>query len=239
LAVAEQLKKFKIEVDAKIEAGVKKDEAIFQVLKDYIIASKPIRFEGNGYGQEWIDEAKKRGLSNVKETVDALQAFVSEETKKLCVGNGIFTERELEARHEIKVAHYTKKIQIESRVLGDLATNHIIPTVYKYQNQLIENVRGLKQVLDPKDFDQIAGIQLQTIKEISGRISLIKIKVKNMVDERKKANALTDIYEKARMYSEEVKPYLSEIRYHIDHLEMIVDNEIWPLPKYRELLFAR
>jgi glutamine synthetase len=233
LAVADQLKKFKVEVDKKIEAGVKKDEAIFQVLKKFIIASKPIRFEGNGYSEEWIKEAKKRKLTNVKETIKALESLVSVSTKKLCKTHNIFTERELEARHDIKVVHYTKKLQIESRVLGDLATNHIIPTVYKYQNQLIENVKGLKQVLDAKDFDQIASIQLQTIKEISGRIALIKIKVKNMVEERKKANAIDDIY------AEDVKPYLSEIRYHIDHLEMIVDNEIWPLPKYRELLFAR
>ncbi|MBI9067166.1 MAG: glutamine synthetase III [Salinivirgaceae bacterium] len=239
LAVADQLKKFKTEVDVKVETGIKRDEAIFQVLKDYIISSKPIRFDGNGYGQEWTAEAEKRGLSNVKETVKALKAFVSDETKSLCARHKIFTERELVARHEIKVEHYTKKLQIESRVLGDLATNHIIPTVYKYQNQLIENVRGLKQVLDSKDFDQIAGIQLQTIKEISGRIALIKIKDKNMIEARKKANAVEDIYEKARLYFEEVKPYLSEIRYHIDHLELIVDNEIWPLPKYRELLFAR
>jgi glutamine synthetase len=239
LALADQLKKFKMEVDAKIEEGIKKDEAIFQVLKDFIIASKPIRFEGNGYGEEWVEEAEKRGLSNVKQTVKALDAFVTENVKELCGRYAIFTERELEARHEIKVEHYTKKIQIEARVLGDLATNHIIPTVYKYQNQLIENVRGLKQVLDVKDFDQIAGIQLQTIKEISGRIALLKIKVKNMIDARKKANTVGDVNEKARLYAEEVRPYLSEIRYHIDKLEMTVDNEIWPLPKYRELLFAR
>ncbi|MGE4289946.1 MAG: glutamine synthetase III [Salinivirgaceae bacterium] len=239
LAVADQLTNFKREVDAKIDAGIKKDEAIFQVLKEYIIASKAIRFDGNGYGKDWVEEAERRGLSNIKDVVKALEAFVSESTIELCSKHHIFTKRELEARHEIKVEQYTKKLQIEGRVLGDLATNHIIPTVYKYQNQLIENVRGLKQVLDAKDFDQIAGIQLQTIKEISGRIALIKIKVKNMVEARKKANAVEDVYEKARLYAEEVKPYLSEIRYHIDHLEMIVDNEIWPLPKYRELLFAR
>jgi len=239
LGVADQLKKFKKEVDKKIGKGINKDEAIFQVLKDYIISSKDIRFDGNGYSDEWIAEAKKRGLSNIRGVVKALEAFVSEKSIDICTRHKIFTKRELEARHEIKVEHYTKKLQIEARVLGDLATNHIIPTVYKYQNQLIENVRGLKQVLDAKDFDQIASIQLQTIKEISGRIALIKIKVKNMVEERKKANALDDVYEKARLYSDEVKPYLSEIRYHIDHLEMIVDNEIWPLPKYRELLFAR
>jgi len=239
LAIADQLQKFKTEVDVKIEAGIKKDEAIFQILKEYIVISKPVRFEGNGYSKEWEEEAERRGLTNIKETVNALKAFVSEKTVELCTKNGIFTERELEARYEIKIENYTKKLQIESRVMGDLATNHIIPTVYKYQNQLIENVTGLKQVLDAKDFDQIAGIQLQTIKEISGRIALIKIKVKNMIETRKKANAVEDVFEKARLYSEEVKPYLSEIRYHIDHLEMIVDNEIWPLPKYRELLFAR
>lgn len=239
IAVADQLKKFKMQVDKKIDKGVKKDEAIFQILKDFIISSKPIRFEGNSYSEDWIKQAEKSGLSNIKETIKALGALVSDSTKKLCTGYGIFTERELQARHDIKIVHYTKKLQIESRVLGDLATNHIIPTVYKYQNQLIENVNGLKQVLDTQDFEQIASIQLQTIKEISGRIALIKIKVKNMIEERKKANAIDDAFEKARMYSEEVKPYLSEIRYHIDHLEMIVDNEIWPLPKYRELLFAR
>lgn len=239
LAVADQLIKFKTEVDVKIEKGIKKDEAIFQVIKDYIKSSKKIRFEGNGYGEEWLAEAEKRGLSNITNSVKALKGLISKETKKLCKEHGVFNERELEARYEIKITNYTKKIQIESRVQGDLATNHIIPTVYKYQNQLIENVNGLRQVLDPKDYEQIASIQLQTIKEISGRIALIKIKVKNMVEARKKANAVEDIVEKALLYSEEVKPYLKEIRYQIDHLEMVVDNEIWPLPKYRELLFAR
>jgi glutamine synthetase len=239
IAVADQLKKFKKEVDIKIEAGIKKDEAIFQVLKDIIIHCKKVRFDGNGYSQEWAEEAERRGLTNIKEVIDALQAFLTDKSMDLCTKHNIFTKREMEARYEIKVENYTKKLQIESRVLADLATNHIIPTVYKYQNQLIENVKGLKQVLDESDFEQIAGIQLQTIKEISGRIALIKIKVKNMIDARKKANAIEDAIEKARLYSDEVKPYLSEIRYHIDHLEMIVDNEIWPLPKYRELLFAR
>ncbi len=237
LAVADQLQQFKKDVDAKIDKGVKKDEAIFQVLKDYIIASKAIRFEGNGYSEEWVKEAEKRGLSNISDTIEALQCMITPEAKKLCTKHKIFTEREMDARFEIKLQHYTKKIQIESRVLGDLATNHIVPTVYKYQHQLIENVQGLKQVLDPADFEQIAGVQLHTIKDISGRISLIKIKVKNMLEARKKANAVEGTLEKARMYSDEVKPYLSEIRYHIDHLEMVVDNELWPLPKYREILF--
>lgn len=239
IAVANQLKMFKADVDKRIDAGVKKDEAIFQVLKELIISSKAILFEGNGYGEEWATEAEKRGLLNIKSTVEALKLLTSQKTLDLCTKYNIFTKREMEARLEIMLEEYTKKLQIESRVLGDLSNNHIIPTVYKYQNQLIENVTGLKQVLDSKDFEQIAGIQLQTIKEISGRIALIKIKTKNMIDARKKANAVKDVYEKARLYSEEVKPYLGEIRYHIDHLEMVVDNEIWPLPKYRELLFAR
>lgn len=239
LAVADQLKKFKKAVDAKIDKGIKKDEAIFQITKKYIKDSKNIRFEGNGYGKEWELEAEKRGLTNIKNTIKALDALVSDKTKEICTEYNVFTERELKARHEIKVSSYTKKLQIESRIQGDLATNHIIPTVYKYQNQLIENVKGLKQVLDKKDFEQIAGIQLQTIKEISGRIALIKIKAKNMIEARKKANSVDDVYERALIYSEEVKPYLQEIRYHIDHLELVVDNEIWPLPKYRELLFAR
>lgn len=239
LAVASQLKKFKNEVDEKIEKGIKKDEAIFQVVKKYIKESKSVLFEGNGYSKEWEEEAKKRGLKNISDTIKSLEALTTDKTKELCTKYNVFTEKELKARHEINVIDYIKKLQIESRIQGDLATNHIIPTVYKYQNQLIENVKGLKQVLDTKDFEQIAGIQLQTIKEISGRIALIKIKVKNMIEARKKANNVEDIDERALIYSQEVNPYLQEIRYHIDHLELVVDNEIWPLPKYRELLFAR
>jgi glutamine synthetase len=178
LAVADQLKKFKKQVDAKIDAGVKKDEAIFQILKELIIVSKPVRFDGNGYSQEWAEEAERRGLSNIKEVIDALHAFLEPKAIKLCTDHHIFTKRELEARYEIKIENYTKKIQIEARVLGDLATNHIIPTVYKYQNQLIENVKGLKQVLDECDFDQIAGSSFKPLKRYSGRIALIKIKVK-------------------------------------------------------------
>jgi len=239
LAVADQLKKFKVLVDEKIDAGVKKDEAIFQVIRDYISASKKIRFEGNGYGEEWIKEAKKRGLSNITSAVEALDALVSKKTIQLCTKHNVFTERELEARREIKLNHYTKKIQIESRVLGDLATNHIIPTVFKYQSQLIDNVSGLKQLLDEKTFIEVAGIQLELIKEISGRVATISQKVKEMIEARKKANAIDDEHEKASMYCNLVRPYISEIRYEIDHLEMVVDNELWPLPKYRELLFAR
>ncbi|MBO7433220.1 MAG: glutamine synthetase III [Salinivirgaceae bacterium] len=238
LGVADQLRKFKQKVDAKIDAGVKKDEAIFQELKELIVYSKPVRFDGNGYSREWEKEAERRGLSNPKGAIAALEAFRDPKNIELCTSAKVFTEREIEARHEIRVENYTKKIQIESRVLGDLATNHIIPTVYKYQNQLIENVRGLKEVLSDADFNEVAELQLETIRDISMRITAIKSLVTNMTEARKQANAIDDIFAKARAYSDTVKPYLSDIREHIDHLEMISDNEIWPLPKYRELLFS-
>ncbi|MBO7594770.1 MAG: glutamine synthetase type III, partial [Salinivirgaceae bacterium] len=238
LGVADQLRKFKQKVDAKIDAGVKKDEAIFQELKELIVYSKPVRFDGNGYSHEWEKEAERRGLSNPKGAIAALEAFRDPKNIELCTSAKVFTEREIEARHEIRVENYTKKIQIESRVLGDLATNHIIPTVYKYQNQLIENVRGLKEVLSDADFNEVAELQLETIRDISMRITAIKSLVTNMTEARKQANAIDDIFAKARAYSDTVKPYLSDIREHIDHLEMISDNEIWPLPKYRELLFS-
>ena len=214
------------------------DEAIFQELKELIVYSKPVRFDGNGYSREWEKEAERRGLSNPKGAIAALEAFRDPKNIDLCTSAKVFTEREIEARHEIRVENYTKKIQIESRVLGDLATNHIIPTVYKYQNQLIENVRGLKEVLSEADFNEVAELQLETIKDISKRITAIKSMVTEMTEARKHANAITDIFEKARAYSDNVKPYLDSIREHIDHLEMISDNEIWPLPKYRELLFS-
>lgn len=238
LGVADQLNKFKQNVDAKIENGIKKDEAIFQELKDLIVKSKPVRFDGNGYSKEWEEEAERRGLSNPKGALAALAAFKNKKYINLCTSGNVFSEREVEARYEIRVENYTKKIQIESRVLGDLAENHIIPAVYRYQNELIENVRGLKEVLNEKDFNEIAELQLETIKDISRRITAIKAKVTEMTEARKHANAIDDIVKKAQAYSENVKPYLSEIREHIDHLEMIVDNEIWPLPKYRELLFS-
>ncbi len=239
LAVADQLLKFYEETESLIQQGIKRDEAVLQILQRLIRESKAVRFEGNGYSQEWIDEAGKRGLSNITEALEAYKAFLTPKTIDLCVRNHILTEREIHSRYEIMVETISKKLQIESRVLADLAINHIIPTVYKYQNILIDNVRGLKEVLTDKDFEQVAAMQLQTIKEISGRIALIHIKVKNMIDARKKANQLNDYEAMAAIYNTEVKPYLSEIRYQIDHLERIVDDQLWPLPKYRELLFTR
>jgi glutamine synthetase len=238
--VADQLVEFKKEVDALIAKNVEKDEAIFQVLRKCIVDSKKIRFEGNGYGEEWVKEAEKRGLSNIKTTPEALGAFVSKQTLELFERQNIMNEREQHARYDIYLETYTKKIQIESRVIGDLALNHIIPTALKYQSTLIENVRGLKEISSAGDFKKLAQIQLDIIIEISEHISIIKTKVDEMTEARKKANALTDVKKQAIDYCEKVKEaYFETIRYHVDKLELLVDDESWPLPKYRELLFTK
>jgi glutamine synthetase len=209
------------------------------VVKRYIIESKNIRFEGNSYGEEWVEEAAKRGLSNFRSTPEALKAFVSKKTIDLFARHNVMTEKELLARYEIKLEKYTKKIQIESRVMGDLATNHILPTAIHYQNRLIENARGLKEVLDSKTFVKLSRNQLNTIKDISDHISSIKDDVEMMTEARKVANRQETIAEQAMAYKNSVKPYFESIRYHVDKLEMLVDDELWPLPKYRELLFIK
>jgi glutamine synthetase len=239
LVLAEQLTIFKKEVDALLEKDVKKDEAIYQVLKKYIIESKKIRFEGNGYGEEWVKEAAKRGLSNIKTTPDALDAMVSKRTLDLYSKHNILSHREMEARHEIALETYTKKIQIESRVMGDLAVNHIIPTAIKYQNLLIQNVEGLKDIFGASEFKKVAETQTKMIVEISEHISGIKTSVDEMINERKKANKLEGGKKQAVAYCDKVKPYFDKIREHVDKLELLVDDEAWPLPKYRELLFTK
>lgn len=234
--VANQLREFKVEVDVLINKGVEKSEAILKVLRKYIVESKPIIFEGNGYSEEWVKEAAKRGLSNVKTTPLALDAYVSKKSKQLFEKNNIFSEREIEARHEILLEIYTKKIQIEARVMGDLAINHIIPTAISYQNTLIENVKGLKEIGVNEDLYRT---QLDIIKEISQHVATIKDEVYQMVEARKKANKIEDARDKAIAYCDKVKAYFDKIRYHVDKLEMVIDDEKWPLPKYREMLFLR
>lgn len=238
-AVAQQLQRFKKETDALVEKGVKKDEAIFKTLRKYIISSKAIRFEGNGYSEEWEKEAAKRGLTNVPDAVASLKAYMSKETMDMFTELEVMTHQELEARYEIKNEIFTKRIQIEARVLGDLAINHIIPTAIQYQSVLIENVRGLKELYSEKEFKEIATFQMETIATISKHINDIKRGVYEMIEARKKANIITDEIEKAEEYSKTVKPYLTSIRYPIDKLELMVDNDMWTLPKYRELLFFR
>lgn len=236
--VADQLLKFKQEVDEQINKGKDKDEVIFQILRQYIIDSKKIRFEGNGYGDEWVKEAEKRGLSNIKTTPLALDIYVKKETIDLFERNNILNEREMHARHEIRLENYTKKIQIESRVMGDLVLNHIIPVALNYQTGLIQNVKGLKDIYGDKDFKKHAKIQLEIIEEISNHISIIKETVDEMVEDRKKANNLSDGRKMAIAYCEKVRPHFDSIRYHVDKLELLVDDASWPLPKYRELLFT-
>ncbi len=237
--VAKQLKDFKIEVDALIEKkDLKKDEAIFNVLREYIKVSKKILFEGDGYSDAWEQEAKKRGLSNFKTTPEALKARASKKALDLFSEMGIMNHIEVEARYEIELEEYTKKIQIEGRVLGDISQNHVIPTAIRYQNTLIENVKGLKEIFG-KDFEKIGKEQIVLIKEISAHIEGINTKVEEMTQARKKANALTDAQKMAEDYCNKVKPYFDEIREHCDKLELLVDDEIWTLIKYRELLFTK
>lgn len=236
--MAQQLKEFKAEVDGLItKKKLDKEEAIFQVLRRYISESKTIRFEGNGYGDEWVKEAAKRGLSNFAKTPEALDAFVSKQTLDLFEKNNVMSHREVEARHEIQLETYTKKIQIESRVIGDIAANHIIPTALKYQNQLINNVQGLKSILDAKSFTKAAGAQLEIIQEISEHVAVIKKSIDDMIEARKTANKISDAKKLAVAYCYKVQPFFETIRYHSDKLELLVDDEMWCLPKYREMLF--
>ncbi|MBX2982211.1 MAG: glutamine synthetase III [Flavobacteriales bacterium] len=237
--VAAQLKAFKVDVDALIAKGVKKDEAILRTIRDLIVRSKDIRFEGNGYGEEWKAEAEKRGLLNLVDTPRALDAWGGKGTKKLFHDLGVLTERELNARHEIELHSYTLKIQIESRVCADMATNHVLPAAVHYQNRLLQNVRGLLDVLGEEEGEKASRTQLELVRKISTHMEQLRSLSVAMTNARKAANVLTDEREKAIAYCDTVKPFLDRIRYHSNKLELLVDDELWPLPKMRELLFTR
>jgi len=235
--IADTLVKFAAEVDALIEKGDKKEIAIMQVIQKYIVSSKKILFEGDGYSEEWHKEAEKRGLPNLKTTPVALDAMVTEKSKKLFKDNGIYTHAELEARYEIELETYIKKVQIEARVMGDLATNHIIPAAIKYQNELLKNVSLLREAALP---EKLYKGQLTLLKDVSTHIQQVYENTYAMVEERKVANNITDSREKAIAYEAKVKAqYFDKIRYHVDKLEQLVDDELWTLPKYREMLFLR
>ncbi len=237
--VAKQLKDFKVEVDQLIaDKNLKKDDAIFNVLREYIKKSRDIRFEGDGYGEAWEKEAAKRGLSNNRNTPEALQAKISQKSIDLFSELEIMNEVEVKARYEIEMDDYSKEIQIEGRTLGDIARNHVIPTALEYQNKLIENVQGMKAIFEA-DFDEMAREQMNIIKEISGHVSQINKNVQDMIEARKKANNIEDATDRAYAYCNKVKPYFDTIRYHCDKLELIVDDELWPLTKYREMIFTR
>ena len=231
--VGDQLVKFKKEVDAEISGGSSKEVALVHVLRRYIKESKDIRFEGNGYSEEWTKEAEKRGLSNITNTAEALDEYLTDKSKQLFVKNDIYTEAELEARLEIMWEHYIMKVQIESRIMGDLALNHIIPATLRYQNELISALRDMKEL----GLDHENTVGFQTVKEITRHLNIVKAKVHEMIEARKKANKNEDTHERAVMYKDIKETYFDEIRYHVDKLEFLVDDAVWPLAKYRELLF--
>ncbi|MFZ2785308.1 MAG: glutamine synthetase III [Sediminibacterium sp.] len=235
--VADTLKKFKTDVDVMIEKGDKKEIAIMHVIQKYIVESKKVLFEGDGYSEEWHHEAERRGLPNMKTTPVALDAMLTEKSKTLFASNGVYTHSELEARHEIELEKYIKKVQIEARIMGDLAINHILPAAIKYQNELLKNINGLKSAGIPESAYKS---QLTILTEISNHIQIIHTKVHEMVEARKIVNNIENSRTKAIAYESQVKSaFFDEIRYHVDKLEHLVDDEFWTLPKYRELLFLR
>lgn len=235
--VAQTLTTFKAEVDAIIEKGEKKEIAILQVIREYIAGSEKILFEGDGYSEEWAAEAEKRGLANVRTTPLALDAMVSAKSKAIFDAMGIYNSSELEARHEIELEKYIKKVQIESRIMGELCASHILPSSIKYQNELIDNITGLKEMGMP---ESSFANQLRILEKISEHIAKVAEYVEKMINARKIANKIEDTREKAIAYQSDVKDaYFDKIRYHVDKLELLVDDQYWVLPKYRELLFLR
>lgn len=239
LIVADQLRRFRTDVDELISGNIGKDQAIFRVIRQYIRESRHIRFEGNNYSEGWIREAEERGLPNLGNTPEALRGLISNKSADLFVNHKVLTKRELSARFEIGLEEYVKKIQIESRVLGDIAGNHIVPVAIRYQNMLIDNVRGLKQVLDVKSYAKLSQNQMEMITEISEHVDRIKSYVNEMVEARKEANRVAEPEARAGAYCHNVLPFFEKIRRHADRLELMIDDELWPLPKYRELLFTR
>ncbi len=235
--MAQTLKEFKKDVDALIEKGEKKEIAIMHVIREYIVSSEKVLFEGDGYSEDWHNEAEKRGLPNVRTTPYALDSMVTDKAKKLFENNNVYSHAELEARHEIELEKYIKKVQIEARIMGEMATSHILPGAIRYQNVLLDNIRGLKDLgLEDSAYSN----QKQILMKISEHISKVSGLVENMIDARKKANVLTNTREKAIAYSEKItNEYFDKIRYHVDKLELLVGDHYWQLPKYREMLFLR
>ena len=234
-AVAEELTEFREGVDALVDKGVKKDEAILQVIRQFIIASKNIRFEGNGYSEEWVAEASKRGLRSANNVTEAFGEYLRPESTALFKRFKVFNDVELCARYEIKNETFLKKVQIESRVIADIAANHIIPTAIRYQNVLIENIRGIHEVF-PDELDTLAKDEISTLREIIGHVNAIRAASAEMTEIRHRLNRNPDIPARAKGYEHDVRAKMTEIREHIDALEMIIDDDLWPLPKYRELL---
>jgi glutamine synthetase len=238
-AVACQLMEFKENVDNRIAEGMSKEEAIFTEVRKILIDSKPIHFDGNGYSDEWKVEAARRGLDCENSAPLMYDNYLSQQTIEMFKKTGVMTHSELLARNEVKWELYTKKIQIEARVLGDLVMNHIVPVATRYQSILIDNVFKIKNLFPAEKVEAIAAQDMAEIEKIALHMLTIKEKANAMVEARKVANLIEDERAKAIAYRETVEPYMEEIRYHVDKLELMIDNEIWPLPKYRELLFIK
>jgi glutamine synthetase len=237
-AMSSQLKKFKIEVDALINGGKKKDDAIIEVLRRYILEAKKIIFDGNGYGEEWVKVAKERGLNNKENSPEALDFLITDKAKKLFGEEGVLSPIELEARYEIELEKYKLTIQIESRVMADMGLNHIIPTAVEYQKLLVENVNGLKAIFG-EEYEAYASEQIDMIKDVSLRIQRIRKNITEMTTARKAANKMDTVRLQAGAYCDTVIPFFDQIRKDVDKLELVIDNKSWPLPKYRELLFTK
>ena len=238
-AVAEALQNFKARVDKRIAKGESKLSAIVDVLREDIKKSKPIRFDGNGYSDEWVAEAAKRGLDVEKSCPKIIEHYLDADSVKMFEATKVMNRKELEARNEVKWETYVKTVQIEARVMGDLSMNHIIPVSTHYQSQLIKNVQGMKEVFDKAEAERLSARNMKLIKEIAERTERIERLVDELTEARRIANRIYNIHERAMSYHDTVCPKMDAIRYEIDHLEMIVEDGLWSLPKYRELLFIR
>jgi len=235
--MAETLKKFKTEVDTLIDKGEKKEIAIMHVIREYIVASEKVLFEGDGYSEEWHKEAERRKLPNVRTSPLAMDAYVTDKAKHLFESNHVLSHVELEARHEIELEKYIKKVQIEARIMGELCTSHIVPSAVKYMNILISNIRGLKEI---GLSDGTITNQKQILEKIAEHTNKVSDLVEKMIEARKVCNNIANTREKAIAYQSKVKDsYFDDIRYHVDKLELLVDDQYWLLPKYREMLFLR
>ncbi|MBO5420166.1 MAG: glutamine synthetase III [Bacteroidales bacterium] len=234
--VAESLTEFREEVDALEAAGTGREEAVMAVVRRFISEAKDIMFEGNGYSREWEEEAESRGLRAVKNVPEAYEVYHENQTVELFEKTGVLAPNEVEARFEILNEIYVKKLQIEARIIGDLCLNHVLPAAVKYQNILIENVKGVKDIFGDS-YAELCSAEIETLKKISSYINSVSADVAALVDARKRANKIEDIAQRAKVYSHEVKDMMHKVRLNADHLEMLIDNEMWPLPKYRELLF--
>ena len=238
-AMAEALNSFKQRVDAKIAAGENKVAAILEVLKDDVKTCKPIRFDGNGYSEEWVKEAERRGLDVEKSCPVIFEHYLDDTSVKMFESTKVMNRKELEARNEVKWETYVKTVQIEARVLGDLAMNHIIPVATHYQSQLIKNVQGMKDVFDAEKASRLSARNMKLIEEVAERTEKIEQLVEELTDARRVANRVEDIHQRAIQYHDTVCPKMEAIRYETDKLELIVEDGLWTLPKYRELLFIR